>query len=215
MAHRHSAQRPGGRRYTLKLSRDPRFPEVPSNPDFPSCPCAIAGATFVAGSSFRAHLISHRVRHMLRPSGTPHGRDFTRFHARPGHADISFRAPFHGRPTSLPSLFRCTLNGLGRSRGVSPPGAQRGRTSPIRGMRLQRLLSMGLAIPCLPDWRSGVALRPVWLQVAACPLRSRNVVSRTPWADRPGLRARRLRAAATLSATMSSLPYSRSLARQT
>lgn len=71
----------------------------------------------------------------------------TRFHSQPGHTSIASRAPFHGRPTSflLPRLSLvviCSERGrvIGSNGGVAPPSAQRSRTSPIRGMRLQRLL---------------------------------------------------------------------------
>ena len=100
--------------YTLELSRGPRFPEVPSSPDFSSCSYAITGTACAAGSLLRAHLISLRVRQMLRPFGTPHWRDLTRFHTRPGHTGIASRAPFHGRPTP-------SLSGLGRRKGLHLP----------------------------------------------------------------------------------------------
>jgi len=72
----------------------------------------------------------------------------THFHSQPGHQAISCRMPFHGRPTylfplpgddwSLPSSQ--SRREIGSNGGISPPSAQRSRTSPIRGMRLQHLL---------------------------------------------------------------------------
>lgn len=166
VAHHTSAQPPRGGRYTLELSRGPRFPEVPSSPGFPSCPCAITGATCVAGSSFRAHLISLRVRQTLRPSGTPRRRDLTRFHARPGHTGIASRAPFHGRPTSSGDR----RSGLGRTGELHP-------RAPFVAQRA-RLKALRFSVCSVRDWRSrtcrigfsGVTFRSVCFAVGGLPV---------------------------------------------
>jgi len=43
-------------------------------------------------------LSSHRVWHASDPFEPAAGGTYTRFHLWPGHADISFRTPFHSRP---------------------------------------------------------------------------------------------------------------------
>lgn len=60
-------------------------------------------------------------------------------------------------------------NLIGSKQGVTPCSARRSRTSPIRGMRLQRLLGTPLAREYLLDWQSSVAFRPCVFAVGSLP----------------------------------------------
>jgi hypothetical protein len=98
-------------------------------------------------------LISLRVRQELRPFGTP---------PPAGLDPLSHSTRSSGH--CLPDAVSWSPNNafwIGSKKGITPSSARRSRTSPIRGMRLQRLLGTRLAISCLPDWRSGAAFRPV------------------------------------------------------
>ena len=105
------------------------------------------------------------MRYWLRSSDTP---------PEPGFHRLSRgnRSPGHFLPGAVsvsPNFFPAASPvGLGREGGISPPSAQRSRTSPIRGMRLQRLLGSGWrpepvgvaprralsGIVCVAVWRS-------------------------------------------------------------
>lgn len=76
----------------------------------------------------------------------------------------STRSHGHCLPCAVswsPNLFRRRAGAIGSKGGIAPPSARRNAASPIKGTALQRLLDRGLAILRLPDWRSGVAFRPV------------------------------------------------------
>lgn len=66
----------------------------------------------------------------------PPSRSCTGFHQVTGRQAISCPTPFPCRPTSR----RRYAGVIGSKEGVTPSSAHRSRTSPIRGMRLQRLL---------------------------------------------------------------------------
>jgi len=94
-----------GRRYTLKLSRDPWFPKVPTAPGFPLQPSyiAIRSSAYVCGTGYA--LAAH-----------PPNRPFTDFHQITGHQAIACLEPFPCRPTS-PWHY---AGGLGRRRELHP-----------------------------------------------------------------------------------------------
>ena len=117
----------------------------PEAPGFPRCrprqvsPCGPHASLHAHQPSCAANVAPFRYAPLAGLS--------TRFHSQPGHQAISCQMPFHGRPTSvlLPVAdwsFLCSRSGraIGSNGGIAPPSAQRSRTSPIRGMRLQRLL---------------------------------------------------------------------------
>ena len=145
-----------GCRYRFKLSIDPRFPEVPASPGFPSTPCTVTSAS-------EAILCGKRYALSIRPTGrTFPPRLFFRFVPAVGCArceaseddpiahspvqhSLSTRSPGHFLPGAVsrsPNNSGCAdAHPVMESKGrVSPPSAPRSRTSPIRGMRLQRLL---------------------------------------------------------------------------
>lgn len=93
-------------RYTVELSKDPEFLQVPSSPGFPSCPCAISDAS--------SALVSGTC-HPL--SVGPTGRTFTYFHITAGHTSISSGEPFPCRP--IPS--RQYLGGVSRRKEFHLP----------------------------------------------------------------------------------------------
>lgn len=155
-----------GCRYTLELSRDPQFPEVSTAPGFPLQPSYVAIRSSAVVCGRRCALSVRPVGGTLYP------------------LSLATRSSGHFLPDAVswsPNLvillpvadwsFLCNRSGraIGSNEGVTPPSAQRSRTSPIRGMRLQRLLGWGLAILNLLDRRSSAAFRPVCLQLAFCP----------------------------------------------
>jgi len=147
-----------GRRYTFKLSRDPQFPEVPTAPGFPLQPSCITtrSSAIVCGTGYALS---------IRPLG------------RTGYRlSLDNRSPCHflhgavsASPNALPRRWRL----IGSKEGVSPSSAHRSRTSPIRGIRLQRLLDTWLATRYLPGWRPGMSFRTMCiLQSAVCAMSS-------------------------------------------
>ena len=94
---------------------------------------------------------------------------------------------------------------IGSRKGNAPFGAQRGRASPTRGTRLQRLLDSRLAVWNLPDWRSGMAFQPMcFLQLAVCPL---GAVFNRQGADHPACVSPDFRPA-TILGSLPSVRYS-------
>lgn len=106
-------------------------------------------------------LSSHPLQHWLRPSGTSPGSAFHRLSLVSGRWGITSPTPFPRRPTPPPQ-------GIGSKRGVTPPSALRSRTSPIRGMRLQRLLTPDLAVWSFRDGSPGVPFGVCSRQLAFC-----------------------------------------------
>lgn len=159
MAPRCSAQHPSrerGCRYRFELSIDPRFPEVPAFPGFPSTPCTVT-------STSEAILCGKRYALAVRPTGRP-CPNFT-----------ITRSPSHfllGAVSRSPNFARNVCRAIrliGSKRRVSLPSALRGRTSPIRGMRLQRLLVTELACSCHCRDGNPAAFRPCVLQFGDLP----------------------------------------------
>ena len=130
--------------YTLELSRDPRFPEVPAAPGFPLQPSCITACSsaYVCGTGYALP---------IRPPGRP-CPTFTRNQVTPAFPPMRRFTVAQLLYTLLPvvdwsSLCNRSGRAIGSKGGVAPPSAQRSRTSPIRGMRLQRLLGTGLGNP--------------------------------------------------------------------
>ena len=87
-----------GYRYTLKLSKDPRFPKVPVHPRFRSVPCNIS----VTSSAY----VWCKCRTL---SICATGRTVYRLSLITGTLAISCERPFHGRP-----IFKISKNRMSR-----------------------------------------------------------------------------------------------------
>lgn len=120
-----------GRRYTVELSIDPRFPEVPGAPGFPLHPCGVSAASEALVSGTR-----HTVAYVPRA-----GLD-TRFRLTAGTHAISCVRPFPCRPIPWTSGLRGPPDWV--EGGIAATSALRSRASPIRGTRLRR---------CIRGWR--------------------------------------------------------------
>ncbi len=119
-----------GRGYRFELSISPGFRQVLAAPGFPLQPCRVATAS-------EAILCGMRYALSIRPTG----RAFTDFRTQPGHRDISFPAPFHGRPTSAGK----SPAGLGRRRELHPPAPIAAAPAPLR--------ARGYSVCLVPGWR--------------------------------------------------------------
>ena len=136
----------------------------------------------------RYTLISLRVRYGLCPCGTSPESAFHRL-------SPNNRSPGHCLPGAVsvsPNLALALCRRIGSKKGITPFSAHRSRTSPIRGMRLQRLLG----IRWRPDaCRGGAPTRPfgqyVCLQLAVCP-KAPGSYHREPWDRPPCMRAPQL-----------------------
>lgn len=93
-----------GYRYTLKLSRDPRFPKVPILPDFSSEPCIVSNTS-------SAYVWRNR-RTLSIFAG---GRTVYRLSKLSGTLAISCERPFHGRP-----ILKISKNRMSRRREFHP-----------------------------------------------------------------------------------------------
>ncbi|TWI47353.1 hypothetical protein IP92_02412 [Pseudoduganella flava] len=121
-----------GRGYRFELSISPGFLQVLAAPGFPLQPCRVTTAS-------EAILCGMRYALSIRPTG----RAFTDFRTQPGHRDISFPAPFHGRPTSAGE----SPAGLGRKRELHPPAPIAAAPAPLR--------ARGYSVCLVPGWRPG------------------------------------------------------------
>lgn len=132
-----------GCRYTLELSRDPRFPEVSTAPGFPLQPSYVAVRSSAVVCGRRCAL-----------SVRPAGGTLSRFHLQPGHTSISSRAPFHGRPTSLTCCPGLTGRYLAVSRDVrlGRTGELHPRAPSVAAPAL--LEACGFSVCSVEDWRS-------------------------------------------------------------
>ena len=157
----------GGCRYTLKLSRGPRFLEVPTAPGFPLQPSCVTACS-------SAYVCSTGCALTVRPLS----QTFTGFHSITGHQAIACLAPFPCRPTSAGGTGE-----IGSKEGVTPSSALRSRTSPIKGMQLQRLLGFRLATWNLSEWRSDVPLRAYVFLQSGGPLAKPSLSLKTHRAD--------------------------------
>ena len=166
-----------GRRYTLKLSRDPWFPKVPTAPGFPLRPSYIAvrSSAYVCGTGYA--LAAH-----------PPNRPFTDFHQITGHQAIACLEPFPCRPTS-PWQY---AGGLGRRRELHP-------SAPIAAAPAL-LEACGYSVCLASGWRpdacrGGAPACPfgqyVCLQLAVCP-KAPGSYHREPWDRPPCMRAPQL-----------------------
>ena len=137
----------------------------PSTPGFPRCqrfqvspprPAAVASAS-------EAILCGRRYALSIRPAG------------RPCPTFTITRSPSHfllGAVSRSPNFARNVCRAIrliGSKRRVSLPSALRSRTSPIRGMRLQRLLVTELACSCHCRAGTPAAFRPCVLQFGDLP----------------------------------------------
>lgn len=145
MASRYSAQHPS-RGAVTGLS-------YPSTPGFPRCrlrqvsPCSPRTSPCAQKPSCAVPVALLRY--------APGVGMVTDFHRVTGHQAIACLTPFPCRPTSC----RCGTGWIGSKEGVAPSSALRSRTSPSRGMRLQRLLDSRLAAWNLPGWRPDMPFR--------------------------------------------------------
>jgi hypothetical protein len=165
VALRNSTTHPPGRGYRFELSIDPRFPEVPISPAFALIPShvAVRSKAILRGTGcalpIRPPGRSVRLSHAIRSC-----RHFLR------HAVSWSPNVLSPQPVALPRPVEpCVIGSKG---GITPPSAQRSRTSLIGGMRLQRLLGRGFGDPRPAGLatRHGLAAR-VSLQLAVCPQR--------------------------------------------
>lgn len=126
-----------GCRYTLELSRDPRFPEVSTAPGFPLQPSYVAVRSSAVVCGRRCALSARPVGGTFYPLSLA-----TR---SSGHflPDAVSRSPnvvvlLPVADWSLPGSR--SRRAIGSKGGIAPPSAQRSAASPIRGTALQRLL---------------------------------------------------------------------------
>lgn len=133
-----------GRRYRVELSIDPRFPKVPAAPGFPLQPShvTVRSEAILCGTGCALTIRPRsRTGYRLSPSNRSSG------HCLPDAVSAS------------PNLDRRIAGRIGSKEGVTPSSAHRSRTSPIKGMQLQRLLDSRLATWNLPGWRPDMPFR--------------------------------------------------------
>lgn len=126
-----------GSRYRVKLSIDPGFLQVPVSPAFALIPSRLATCS-------NAFQCSKRCALSVRPiGGTIYPLSLAiRSHEHFLSCAVSWSPNIVSGAPALAGRSVCSERGLeiGSKGGVAPPSAHRSRTSPIRGMRLQRLL---------------------------------------------------------------------------